>query len=118
MTSNEIEFGLDTSVFVTVDESGHPLIGDVVIRDPIEEAVVADAAAIDSFNIGEHSRPDLMDSAGHVMLAAIAGGGHIASLLGFGPDQLTSPAVTAAPVIGMPTTALSSTSPPPSPAAS
>ena len=41
-------------VFVTVDVSGHPLSGDVVVRNTIEEAVLADAAGIDSFNIGEH----------------------------------------------------------------
>ena len=73
MTSRQIEFGLDTPVYVTVDDSGRPLDGDVVIRNTIEEAVLADAVGIDSFNIGEHYRPDLMDSAGHVMLAAIAG---------------------------------------------
>src|SRR5260221_506193 len=68
-----VEFGLDTPVYLTIDESGQPLDGDVVIRNTIEEAVLADAVGIDSFNIGEHYRPDLMDSAGHVMLAAIAG---------------------------------------------
>src|SRR5260221_4500344 len=68
-----VEFGLDTPVYLTIDESGQPLDGDVVIRNTIEEAVVAEAVGIDSFNIGEHYRPDLMDSAGHVMLAAIAG---------------------------------------------
>src|SRR5260370_32496939 len=73
MTTQEFEFGLDTPAFVTVDESGQPIDGDVVIRNTIEEAVLADAAGIDSFNIGEHYRPDLMDSANHVMLAAIAG---------------------------------------------
>src|SRR3954469_12425477 len=73
MTSQEIEFGLDTFAFVTVDESGQPLSGDVVIRNTVEEAVLADAVGIDSFNIGEHYRPDMMDSANHVMLAAIAG---------------------------------------------
>ena len=73
MNSQEIEFGLDTPAFVTVDDSGHQLDGAVVIRNTIEEAVLADAVGIDSFNIGEHYRPDLMDSAGHVMLAAIAG---------------------------------------------
>src|ERR1700738_2929842 len=72
MTSNAMEFGLDTPVFVTVDESGQPLSGDVVIRDTVEEAVLADAVGIDSFNRDKHSRADLMDSAGHVMLAAIA----------------------------------------------
>src|SRR3954452_10404296 len=73
MTSQEIEWGLDTFAFVTVDESGQPLSGDVVIRNTVEEAVLADAVGIDSFNIGEHYRPDMMDSANHVMLAAIAG---------------------------------------------
>ena len=56
MTNDAIEFGLDTPVFVTVDESGQPLSGDVVIRNTIEEAVLADAVGIDSFNIGEHYR--------------------------------------------------------------
>ena len=48
------------------------LSGDVVIRNTIEEAVLADAVGIDSFNIAEHYRSDMMDSAGHVILAAIA----------------------------------------------
>jgi probable LLM family oxidoreductase len=73
MSTQEIEFGLDSPAYVTVDEAGHQLAGDVVIRNTIEEAVFADAVGIDSFNIGEHYRPDLMDSAAHVMLAAIAG---------------------------------------------
>src|SRR5712664_1793538 len=73
MTTQEFEFGLDSFAPVSVDESGQPLDGDVVIRHTIEEAVFADAVGIDSFNIGEHYRPDLMDSAGHVMLAALAG---------------------------------------------
>src|SRR5258707_13831777 len=73
MKTQDIEFGLDSPAYVTVDEAGHMLDGDVVIRNTIEEAVLADAVGIDSFNIGEHYRPDLMDSAGHVMLAAIAG---------------------------------------------
>jgi probable LLM family oxidoreductase len=72
MTGHEIEFGLDTPVFVTVDRWGQPLEDDVVIRNTIEEAVLADAVGVDSFNIGEHYRPEMMDSAGHVMLAAIA----------------------------------------------
>src|SRR5216684_2077044 len=72
MTTQEFEFGLDTPAYVSVDESGQPIDGDVVIRNTVEEAVLADAVGIDSFNIGEHYRPELMDSAGHVMLAAIA----------------------------------------------
>src|ERR1700681_1709334 len=73
MSAREFEFGLDTPAFVSVDGFGQPLDGDVVIRNTIEEAVLAEAVGIDSFNIGEHYRPEMMDSAGHVMLAAIAG---------------------------------------------
>jgi hypothetical protein len=35
MSAREFEFGLDTPAFVTVDESGQPLDGDVVIRNTI-----------------------------------------------------------------------------------
>src|SRR5882762_6722385 len=73
MTIQDIEFGLDSFVPISVDESGRELSGDLVIRNTVEEAVLADAVGIDSFNIGEHYRPDMMDSAGHVILAAIAG---------------------------------------------
>jgi probable LLM family oxidoreductase len=72
MSTDGFEFGLDTFVQLTVDESGRPLDGNQVIRNTIEEAVFADSVGIDSFNIGEHYRPDFMDSAGHVILAAIA----------------------------------------------
>src|SRR4051794_27277518 len=68
-----LEFGLDTFMPVTVAESGRPTGGDQVIRNTIEEAVLADSVGIDSFNIGEHYRPEFMDSASHVVLAAIAG---------------------------------------------
>src|SRR5712692_2618238 len=72
MSTDAFEFGLDSPAYVGVDESGQPLDGTVVIRNTIEEAALADAVGIDSFNISEHYRPDFMDSAGHVMLAAIA----------------------------------------------
>src|SRR6478735_705106 len=67
-----LEFGLDTFLPVTVDGAGSPISGDQVIRNTVEEAVVAEAVGIDSFNIGEHYRTEFMDSAGHVILAAIA----------------------------------------------
>jgi probable LLM family oxidoreductase len=66
------EFGLDTFLPVTVDESGQPIGGDQVIRNAVEEAVLAESVGIDSFNIGEHYRTEFMDSAAHVVLAAIA----------------------------------------------
>src|SRR3954471_7529382 len=67
-----LEFGLDTFLPVTADSSGLSIGGDQAIRNAVEEAVLAEAVGIDSFNIGEHYRPDSMDSAGHVVLAAIA----------------------------------------------
>ncbi|HEV7973706.1 LLM class flavin-dependent oxidoreductase [Amycolatopsis sp.] len=73
MEVQDFEFGLDSPAYVSVDKSGQPVDGDVVIRNTIEEAVLADSVGIDSFNIAEHYRPDFMDSAGHVILAAIAG---------------------------------------------
>jgi alkanesulfonate monooxygenase SsuD/methylene tetrahydromethanopterin reductase-like flavin-dependent oxidoreductase (luciferase family) len=72
MSAHKFEFGLDTFIPLTVDDSGRPVGGDQVIRNTVEEAVLADAVGIDSFNIGEHYRPEFMDSAGHVILAAIA----------------------------------------------
>jgi hypothetical protein len=42
MDAQEIEFGLDTPVYVTVDDSGQPIDSDVVIRNTIEEAVLAE----------------------------------------------------------------------------
>lgn len=73
MEAPEFEFGLDTPAYVSLDQAGHPVDGDVVIRNTVEEGVLADSVGIDSFNISEHYRRDFMDSAGHVILAAIAG---------------------------------------------
>ncbi|TMC51907.1 MAG: LLM class flavin-dependent oxidoreductase [Chloroflexi bacterium] len=68
-----MEFGLDSFVPLSLDEAGHELTGDVVIRNTVDEAVLADAVGIDSFNIAEHYRQDMMDSAASIILAAIAG---------------------------------------------
>jgi len=70
---HDIEFGLDSFVPISVDESGRELSGDVVIRNTVEEAVLADAVGIDSFNIAEHYRQEMMDSAASIILATIAG---------------------------------------------
>ena len=51
MTTQEIEFGLDSFVPISVDESGRELGGDVVIRNTVEEAVLADGVGIDWFDI-------------------------------------------------------------------
>jgi probable LLM family oxidoreductase len=73
MPATEFEFGLDTFMPVTVDATGRPIPGDQAIRNTVEEAVLAESVGIDSFNIGEHYRTEFMDSANHVVLAAIAG---------------------------------------------
>src|SRR3954449_5567970 len=72
MAEREYEFGLDSFMAVTADAAGNAVPGDQVVRNTVEEGVLAERVGIDSFNIGEHYRDDMMDSAGHVVLAAIA----------------------------------------------
>ena len=71
-TAVVIEFGLDTPAYLTDDEHGGLVAGDQVIRDVIDEAVLAEQVGFDSFAIAEHYRPDLMDTAASVILAAMA----------------------------------------------
>jgi probable LLM family oxidoreductase len=42
------------------------------MRDLLEEVTTADAAGLDAFGIGEHHRPDFLDSAPNIILAAAA----------------------------------------------
>jgi probable LLM family oxidoreductase len=73
MSQREYELGLDSFLAVTAGENGQPIPGDQVVRNAVAEGVLAEQVGIDSFNIGEHYRDDMMDSAAHVVLAAIAG---------------------------------------------
>ena len=73
MEERAYELGLDSFMQVSAGPDGGPIDGAQVIRDTVEEGVLAEAVGIDSFNVGEHYRDDMMDSAGHVVLAAIAG---------------------------------------------
>ena len=73
MGEREYEFGLDSFMGITAGLDGEPIAGDQVVRDTVEEGVLAEQVGIDSFNIGEHYRDDMMDSAAPVVLAAIAG---------------------------------------------
>jgi probable LLM family oxidoreductase len=68
-----LELGLDTFGDVTVGADGNPLSHAQVIRNVIEEAVLADELGIDFIGVGEHHRPDFAISAPEVVLAAIAG---------------------------------------------
>ena len=67
------EFGLDTFGDITADSDGRLLTHAQVIRNVVEEAVLADQVGVDAFGVGEHHRPDFAISAPEVMLAAIAG---------------------------------------------
>jgi probable LLM family oxidoreductase len=72
MTHN-LEFGLDTFGDVTAAPDGKLVPHAQVIRNVIDEAILADRLGIDFFGIGEHHRSDFAVSAPEVVLAAIAG---------------------------------------------
>ena len=72
-TSQTFEFGIDTFGDVTLDASGTPLSQARVLRDVLDEAVLADQVGLDCFGVGEHHRADFAISAPEVVLAAIAG---------------------------------------------
>lgn len=67
-----LELGLDTFGDITADASGRRLSAAEVIRNVIEEGVLADEAGVDFFGVGEHHRKDFAISAPEVVLAAIA----------------------------------------------
>lgn len=68
----DIEFGLDTFGGVTHDASGALVPHPQVVRDIIDEAVLADSVGLDFFGVGEHHRPDFAVSAPEVVLSAVA----------------------------------------------
>ena len=67
-----IELGLDTFGDVTVAADGRPLTQGDVLRNVVEEAVLADSLGLAFFGVGEHHRKDFSISAPEVVLAAIA----------------------------------------------
>jgi probable LLM family oxidoreductase len=67
------EFGLDTFGDVTTDPNHHPLTHAQVIRNVIDEGVLADEVGVNAFGVGEHHRSDFSVSAPEIVLAAIAG---------------------------------------------
>src|SRR5687768_5233918 len=68
-----LELGLDTFGDVTHGADGKLQHQARVLRDVVEEAVLADALGVDFFGVGEHHRPDFAISAPEVLLGAIAG---------------------------------------------
>jgi probable LLM family oxidoreductase len=67
------EFGLDTFGDVTNDAGGTPLPHAQVIRNVIDEAVLADQVGVDAIGLGEHHREDFAISSPEMVLATIAG---------------------------------------------
>ena len=70
---SRVSLGLDTFGDVTLGADGQPKPMDQVLRDVVEEAVLADEVGIDFIGLGEHHRDDFALSAPEIVLAAIAG---------------------------------------------
>src|SRR5215471_11516977 len=71
--TQQLELGLDTFGDITAGPDGRPLPHAQVIRNVIEEGVLADSVGIDFIGVGEHHRADFAVSVPEVVLAAIAG---------------------------------------------
>jgi probable LLM family oxidoreductase len=76
MDFEQVQFGLDTFGDVTVAADGERIPYDRVIRNVVDEAVLADELGIDFFGLGEHHRDDFAVSAPEIVLAAIAARTH------------------------------------------
>ena len=70
--TDRFQLGLDTFGDVTAGPDGAPQPHARVLRDVVDEAVLADEVGLDAFGVGEHHRPDFAISAPEVVLAAIA----------------------------------------------
>lgn len=70
--TDHVEFGVHTFGDVTVDAEGRKLGYADVLRNVVEEGVLADQVGLDVMGIGEHHRPDYAISAPDVVLSAIA----------------------------------------------
>jgi probable LLM family oxidoreductase len=68
-----LELGLDTFGDVSLAADGSLKPQAEVLRDVVEEAVLADSLGIHFIGLGEHHRPDFAISAPEIVLAAIAG---------------------------------------------
>lgn len=69
---SHVEFGLDTFGDIMAGPDGGLLPHAAVVRNVVEEGVLADECGIDGFGVGEHHRADFAVSAPEVVLAAIA----------------------------------------------
>ena len=67
-----LELGLDTFGDITAEPSGRALSHAQVIRNVVDEAILADDVGIDFIGLGEHHRADFAISSPEVVLAAVA----------------------------------------------
>ena len=67
-----VAFGVDTFGDITRAGDGRPTPAAQVLRDVVEEAVLADEVGLHAIGLGEHHREDFAISAPDVVLAAIA----------------------------------------------
>ncbi len=70
--AQQLELGFDTFGDITAGPDGTLLTHAQVIRNVVDEAVLADDLGVDFVGLGEHHRPDFAISAPDVVLAAIA----------------------------------------------
>ena len=71
--AQQLVLGLDTFGDVTRSSDGSPAHHAQVIRDVVEQAVLADRLGVDAITLGEHHRDDFALSSPEIALAAIAG---------------------------------------------
>jgi probable LLM family oxidoreductase len=69
---HNLTFGIDTFADVMTDAAGNRLSDAETIRRTVDLGVIAEQSGLDTFSVGEHYRPDMLDSAGSVILSAIA----------------------------------------------
>ena len=70
--AERFQIGLDTFGDITFGEDGGLQSPARVLREVVDEAVLADGLGLDAFGVGEHHRRDFAISAPEVVLAAIA----------------------------------------------
>jgi len=70
--SSPLEFALDTFGDVTIGPDGQRLTQPEVIRNVLDEAILADQVGLDYIGLGEHHRDDFAISAPEPILGAIA----------------------------------------------
>lgn len=70
--TTRIELGLDTFGDITDGPDGKPLHAAQVIRNLVDEAVLADEVGVDFIGVGEHHRADFAVSSPEMVLAGIA----------------------------------------------